>query len=894
MAKFFGLMESAAPTRMPNQAPRGVSLEMLHQMECKACPLNRAKCRSPKMKPEGSSQPRIYVLGTAPNDAADDIDRPWAGADAKLVKRNMTRDAFDATRWNNVVRTFPGMDEKAVDTRDKDGNKLYRVKDPNYAMIEACRPSIIKDIEESAPEAIFTFGSPALKWVNGETHPSFWMGRRMPVKVGKHTCWLYPFPHPIDIMKGRRWEGFQGDDEQAFKFYLKRACDEVMGSYRFVTGALKLPKPYVHSEELARRDVECFDGSGGESELDTIERILMQTNPQYTEHGFDIETNKLRPYNKDAKLLSFGVSVADWSTIAVAVEHREAKWTPNQRKRLLDILYRYLMRKGITKAVHQLAFELEWMAVFLGRDIVWGADWDDTIGQAFVLNETQGMLALENLTMQYFGFNIKALSDVNRKNLENEPLAKVLTYQGMDAKYHRELFLVQKQRLIEDGTMEFYEHFKLRPRALVLSQMRGVPVAQDRVREYREEFEPAMKKAEAELAKLPEVAAFRRKYGEDYSPSNTNHLAKILRLAGYKLSKTAGGGDATDVKNLKGIDHPVIAPTIVHRKAAKVLSTYMDAVTEGHDKSAIYEDGLIHAIISATKVTTSRTSSDSPNLQNWPKRNENRKVRRVVKAKSGYKIVSVDYAGIQGRNVAMESKDKRLVDAFIHNYDIHTDWLTKLNEIFPRWAGASTWKDKKLIKDARNAVKNQFVFPTFFGARPSEKMAKGLMNVYGHEMPEPKHLAELQDMFFADFPEIKDWHEQLRADYHELGYVTGLSGHRRHAPVEYTQLINAPIQADEAIIVLSAHIALTQIDPIRYAPCMEIHDDLTWHLSEKNFDESIDVILKEMTRVRFDWINPVPLEVELSIGDDWAAQEVIGAYKNKYTDGSAGYVEIKK
>jgi DNA polymerase I-like protein with 3'-5' exonuclease and polymerase domains len=118
-----------------------------------------------------------------------------------------------------------------------------------------------------------------------------------------------------------------------------------------------------------------------------------------------------------------------------------------------------------------------------------------------------------------------------------------------------------------------------------------------------------------------------------------------------------------------------------------------------------------------------------------------------------------------------------------------------------------------------------------------------------------------------------------------------LSGHRRHAPVDYTQLINAPIQADETIIVLSSHIALTRLDPELYTPCMEIHDDLTFHLPERGLDERIDVILREMTKVRFDWIDPIPLEVELAVGDDWDGLKDRGKFKNR-PDGKPGYIEI--
>lgn len=889
--KFFGLLDKApAPTRAGNRAPKGANVELLHRMECKACPLNYAKCYSPKMPPEGPSEGKtlVYVLGTAPDQDADDADRPWVGREAKLISRAMSSEVYAQSRWNNIVRTFPGMDPKPVDTRDKEGKQLDRVKEPNFAMIEACRPSIVRDIEKEKPEAIFTFGSAALRWVNGETHPSLWAGRRMPVQIGKHKCWLYPFPHPVDVIKERRWEGFEGDGEASFKLFIRRACDEVEAG---------LPEPVIHTEADARADVVCYDGKGGDDELDLIETFLLREGKKHPVHGLDIETNMKRPYSRKAKMLSFAVSVPG-RTIAVALEHSQAKWTKKQLTRLWDILWDYVMMRGPVgpvKAVHSLGFELEWFAVLLDRKIVWGSDWSCTMSQAFCLNETQGLLGLENLGVQYFGINVKQLAGLDRKNLDAAPIGEVLMYNGVDAKYHRQLYSVQLPRLKAEGVLKFQLHHELRPRAMVLSQIKGIPVDQKRVKKYRDQYEPAMAEAVADLNRLKEVRDFN--YGkpkeDHYSPSNNNHLAALLRSAGIKLQLTEKGGDQTNVKALKGISHPALEPTLRWRKPAKVLSTYVDHVTEGHPESKLQEDGWAHIIFSHCKVVTSRTSAEEFNVQNWPKRNENRKVREIVVAPPGYKIVSIDYASIQARNIAMESRDAKFITAFTHNYDMHTDQLEKLDRICPQWAGAATWKDKKLVKDARNAVKNQFVFPTFFGARPSPKMVAGIMGVYGKEAPTPEQLAKLQEALFEDFPDVKRWQESMRAMYDEKGYVMGLSGHKRHAPVEYTQIINAPIQADETIIVESAHIALSEIDPDLYAASMMIHDDLTFLFPTKRLDECIDTAIYEMTKVRYDWIDPVPLEVEVSIGDDWGNQEDAGKFKNR-PDGKDGYVQISE
>jgi DNA polymerase I-like protein with 3'-5' exonuclease and polymerase domains len=72
---------------------------------------------------------------------------------------------------------------------------------------------------------------------------------------------------------------------------------------------------------------------------------------------------------------------------------------------------------------------------------------------------------------------------------------------------------------------------------------------------------------------------------------------------------------------------------------------------------------------------------------------------------------------------------------------------------------------------------------------------------------------------------------------------------------------------------------------------MEIHDDLTFVCPAKKVDEYADVIIREMVKPRFDWIDPVPLVVEMSVGDDWANLVHVGDFENV---GTKGYREINK
>jgi DNA polymerase-1 len=331
-------------------------------------------------------------------------------------------------------------------------------------------------------------------------------------------------------------------------------------------------------------------------------------------------------------------------------------------------------------------------------------------------------------------------------------------------------------------------------------------------------------------------------------------------------------GEGTDEKILETVDHPIAELILEWRSNNKRLSTYVkplmvgfgDVVAKVDEPPTLFADGKIHPILSTTKTRTWRTSSDSVNSQNFPKR-EHREIRSQIKPAKGYKVVAFDYGQIQARNVAMESLDKVLVQAFWDRYDIHSDWMERIADAYPKWVegGVSQLKDKDIRKKYRDRAKNEFVFPSFFGAQP-----KSLAKYLG--LPE-SIVASLSNEFYSIFSGLRAYHKRIIKDYNELGYVTGHSGFRRRAPISPNELINAPIQADEATIVLDAMSRLSEMGEDRFQANLEIHDDLTFIWPEDEIEENAKVVIRAMLDVPFKWAKTVPILVEMAIGDDWAS-----------------------
>src|SRR5215471_2482558 len=369
-------------TRNPNT----VSDRLLHQLECRACPLNHAKgLRHPKMRPSGAREPLIYILGEANGRIEDEEGYQFVGPAGDLLRQYIPDSALDFIRWNNTIRCHP------PDNRD-----------PERIERECCRPSIERDIALSQPDAIFGLGGQALLWAGKAGGIMMWRGRRFPIKIGDHTTWYYPMVHPAAILHQRSLGAWGGrDDEFALSMDLRRAFTEVSDG---------LPVPVVHTAEFARSDITCVTGARVD-DIDYIIGFLRYAAAQKVT-GVDYETQNVRPYNEDSQLLTAAVSTEE-ETLAFALSHPEAKWKPKQLQFIKAECVKFLKSRAI-KAVHQLSFEMEWTCHAFGNELARSVPWEDTMTQAFVIDERSGdyktALALAWLTQQYFGIDIKKLS----------------------------------------------------------------------------------------------------------------------------------------------------------------------------------------------------------------------------------------------------------------------------------------------------------------------------------------------------------------------------------------------------------------------------------------------------------------------------------------------------
>lgn len=819
---------------------KGLDPQFLRRHGCGVCSLDKVKNNTPKMEPTGSEFPTILFVGEAPTILEDEKGKQFVGKYAKLVNKYIPDKYREQIRYTNAINC-------------RTSEKITTVE------LNCCYPRLVKDIEATKPKVIFGFGhAPLFQIVNPDSKHrliTLWAGRKLPVQIGSHACWFYSFDHPLDIVQdkfyGKRYDGDYGSqDEFVLSWDLKRAFAEIDS----------LPDPVIHTIEQASADIELVD------DINRVAELLELAGNDPT-CGVDLETNCLRPYAEDAKILSMSCSSKS-TTFAFAVDHPQASWTKLERRQLDVLIKRFLYETKCRKIVHHLPFELEWFGYFYGAGCFYSSTWEDTESQAYILDARRGALSLDFLCLIYFGINLKAISGLDRKNLDKSPLMQVLKYNGIDSRYHRNLFIAQVRAIKVASLQDVYEHQMRRIPALVLAQLQGVPINQTVVVGFVKKYEGRLKAALKAVVDDESVKEFEALKKRPFNPLSSLDVNILMKEVLKEDLKNAAKGE------LDHVDHPIAQKIVDCREAQKVLSTYIYPVYEKAEDNSLFPDGRIHPIFSTTTVVSWRSSSEDPNAQNWPKRDEERKEVRsqISHPDQTMYIVSIDYAGIQARNVAMESRDKKLIEAFWNNYDIHSEWRETIAKRYPKWIPKAKLQDKEAMKHYRHLSKNKFVFPTFFGAQ-AYTLSEGLGI--------PRDICEdLRAEFFDQFSDIKKWHEGLDKFYYENGYVTGLSGFHCRAPIAANQRINLPIQGDESIIVLDALSRLCEMEDPRYQPMLEVHDDLTFCWPKGEIEKRLEVVVKELINVPFEWANVVPIEVEVSYGRDWINMTEIGKYSN--------------
>ncbi len=377
-------------------------------------------------------------------------------------------------------------------------------------------------------------------------------------------------------------------------------------------------------------------------------------------------------------------------------------------------------------------------------------------------------------------------------------------------------------------------------------------------------------------------------------------LYEVMKIKPSRLTPTGKG--STDEEALTMLEMPELDYLLQARRLRKVRDTYLDAFVREQ------VDGVLRPVFNLHTVTTYRSSSSSINFQNVPKRDKEAMniCRRAIKARPGHQILEVDFSGLEVMIAYCYHKDpmmyKYLTDP---DSDMHGDMAAQIFLI------DDFNKKNPEHKYLRNAAKNGFVFPQFYGdyygnnaaglckwvKLPHHKWKKG----QGVLLPGGIHISDHMisngiksyDQFVEHMKQIEDgfWNTRFRVyqkwkniwlnQYKQKGHFDMHTGFRCSGVIQKNQVINYPVQGAAFHCLLWSFIQIDRISQeenwdsrligqIHDAVVLDVHPDELEHVGRT---------IKRVTCVdlakAWKWIT-VPLDVEASLCEvdgSWAVKE---------------------
>jgi DNA polymerase I-like protein with 3'-5' exonuclease and polymerase domains len=335
----------------------------------------------------------------------------------------------------------------------------------------------------------------------------------------------------------------------------------------------------------------------------------------------------------------------------------------------------------------------------------------------------------------------------------------------------------------------------------------------------------------------------------DTSPINLDspkQILEALQALGIPL-KTTSHEELSQLED----QYPVIQALIEYRKVTKVLQSFASALPKYIHKVT----GRIHPDYWQIGTTTGRFSCRNPNLQQIPR---DRAFRECFIPAEGKILVIGDYSQVELRVAAEISQDRRMIDAFLLNQDIHC--LT---------ASLLTGKDiLQVTKEERQAAKAvNFGLLYAMGARGLKIYAK---NSYGVEMTDQQAI-DFRNKYFEVYQGIASWQKELsNANLRETRTLIGRLRQWSERPV-ITELFNTPIQGTAADIMKQAMVMLypflenTDIHIIG-----TVHDELLLESPQEEAEKAAYLLKETMVRAGQKFLNMVPVEAEVVIASNWA------------------------
>ncbi len=571
--------------------------------------------------------------------------------------------------------------------------------------------------------------------------------------------------------------------------------------------------------------------------------------------AFDTETTALDPMQAEIVGLSFAVRSGEAAYVPLAHDYPGA---PPQlgRDAVLAALKPLLEDPDKAKLGQHAKYDINVLSNYGIR--VRGVKYDSML-ESYVWNSTATRHDMDSLAKRYLGYTPIPYESVAGKGARQIPFGQVAleqatSYAAEDADVTLRLHQVLWGKLqTEPQLREVYERIEA-PLIPVLARMeqRGVLIDTQALRLQSNDLAKRMHEIQQHAYTIA---------GRTFSLDSPKQLQAILfdELKLPAQVKTPTGQPSTNEEALEAIADQHELPRLIldYRGLAKLRSTYTDKLADNVNPRT----GRVHTSYGQAIAATGRLSSSDPNLQNIPIRTEEgRRIRQAFVAPAGFRIVAADYSQIELRIMAHLSGDAGLLSAFVGGQDVHRATAAEVFGLPPDQVDANQRRAAKAIN-----------FGLMYGMG-----AFGLARQLGIGRNEAN---EYIARYFARYPGVRQFMDDIREQAHRDGYVETVFGRRLYlddirarnpnlrAGAERAA-INAPMQGTAADIIKRAMIAvdawLGEREDARML--MQVHDELVLEVREDAVAEVSEGLRSRMSAAAE---LAVPLVVDIGVGANW-------------------------
>lgn len=488
------------------------------------------------------------------------------------------------------------------------------------------------------------------------------------------------------------------------------------------------------------------------------------------------------------------------------------------------------------------------------------------------------VLKENNIDVNYIEFDTMLAAYLLEKNVKDD-IAYLSNQMGYNIPFYETIFgkkadivpeeneiaknAVLKAKFIYDTEKDLINNLKKQemfdlflniemPLGIVLGDMEydGIRTDKNKLEEMGQEISAKIEILTREIYELAE---------QEFNISSPQQLGEVLfeklNLPHGKKGKT-GYSTAGDVLiKLKG-KHPIIEKILEYRSLTKLYTTYIEGLIK-----EIQNDNKIHTIYNQALTRTGRLSSQEPNLQNIPARDEYGKlIRKAFIPSEDSVIMSGDYSQIELRILSSIANVESLIKAFNNNLDIHSKTAS---DIFKKDINEITSQERRVAKAVN--------FGIIYGIS-----SYGLSENLNISTYEAKGFI---DNYLNTYPGIKEYMDKTIKEAHELGYVKTLFNRIRIIPELQNKnymirqagermALNTPIQGTSADIIKKAMVEVHKRfkeKNLKSKMILQIHDELVIDTKKEELEE-VETILKETMENTYKL--SVPLRVDINIGEN--------------------------